>query len=107
MADFTIKRGDRKSYIRRTLYGDDGVAMNLTGATVKFIMRNVATGMVTVNAGATIINAAGGIVEYQWISGDTNTVGDYEGEFEVTIGGLPQTFPNDRFIAVTIVGDVA
>lgn len=94
MADFTIKRNDTKPLLTATLKSD-GVAVNLLGATVKFIMKKAGAVEAKVNSAATVTDAAGGAVEYAWVATDTDKEGDYNGEFEVTDGaGKISTFPN-------------
>ena len=63
----------------------DGKAIDLTGATVKFYMKDSTTGSVKINGAAcTIIDAVKGKCRYSWQASDTNTVGTYAGEVEVT-----------------------
>lgn len=109
MADFIVKQDDRREPIERTLKGSDGVAVNLTGSTVRFLMRGPVPGSSTlkVNTGATIVDAPTGKVRYSWAAGDTDTQGLFEAEFEVTFGdGTRQTFPNDGFISVLVAEDL-
>jgi hypothetical protein len=59
-------------------------------------------------ANATISNADGGVVYYQWQTGDTDTIGSYEAEFEVTFtGGEIESFPNNRYIQIEITNAIA
>jgi len=71
----------------------DGSAVDLTGATVKFYMKNRDTGNVKINGVAcTLVVAASGTCKYVWQSGDTDTVGTFVAEVEVTFsGGTVQT----------------
>lgn len=49
----------------------------------------------------------GGVVQYAWATGDTDTIGKYKGEFEVTfVGNLKQTFPNDDYLLIEIKADL-
>lgn len=106
MDTFFIKKGDRREAIRRTLKGSNSLAVNLTGATVKFFMSK--DGTIKVNAAAVLVDAANGVVEYQWIATDTDTPGIYRSEFEATFGdGTKQTFPNADYIAVHVLEDLA
>jgi hypothetical protein len=62
----------------------DGLPVNLTGATVKFYMKS-STGTVKINGVAcSITDAVNGLCRYNWLAADTNTVGDYVGEVEIT-----------------------
>lgn len=102
-----MKRGDTSPAIEKALVDADGVAINLTGATVRFIMARRGSTIATVNAAATIIDAAGGIVRYTWQVGDTTEHGTYDGEFEVTYtGGAIESFPNDGFLEIKVTRDL-
>ena len=63
----------------------DGAPVDLTGCAVKFYMKNSTTGSVKIN-GATcaITDATKGKCRYNWTGSDTDTVGTYLGEVEVT-----------------------
>jgi hypothetical protein len=51
----------------------------------------------------TITDALGGVVQYDWQSGDTDTAGSYYAEFEVTYNdGAVETFPNNQNLAISI-----
>lgn len=102
MADFTIKTFDRLPVIQATLNAD------LTTATgVDFIMRPISGGAPKVNAAATIVDAAGGIVQYAWLSADTNTAGSYNAEWEVHWPGTKtQTFPTASYHTIDVLADL-
>lgn len=104
MDTFTIKQNDTRPLLTRQLLDENGDAVDLTTADeVVFHMRGVITDGV-----CTIDDAAGGEVSYEWQTGDTATVGEYEGEFEVhwTDGGI-QTFPNPGYLQISVGDDVA
>lgn len=108
-ADFDIKRGDLLPKLRATLYGADGAAANLEGAAnVKLYMRTPG-GALKIDGGAcAVINQATGVVEYEWVAGDTDTPGLFVGEFKVTFSAAkPQTFPNDGDYLIRVHEDVA
>lgn len=112
-ADFYIKSGDTSPDLVTTLLDADGAAVNLTGATVRFLMRPRGETELTVDGTAVIDDdETSGIVSYQWaeadplydIVGDTTTAGDYDAEFEVTFAdGSVQTFPNSRYLRIKIL----
>ena len=92
--------------IQATLTDGAGAVVDLTSATVRFLMRAKNATSAKVAAAATIVNAAGGVVKYTWTGTDTDTAGRYLAEFEVTIGGKKQSFPNDRYIDVVVLKDL-
>lgn len=116
---FEIKQGDRRPVFVVVLKDDFGEAtesiVNLTTATSAFFnMRATNAGAVKVNRGsATISNAAGGEVTYNWGTADTNTAGDFEAEVEIVWNdGKPETFPGGpsaggSYFQITITDDIA
>ena len=108
MADFVIRKGDRLPELQATLTDSAGAAVNLTGLTVRFHMRQVGSRTVKVNGAATLVTPASGVVKYTWAAVDTDTTGSYQGEFEVTFGdGRKQSFPNPSFLAINVTDELA
>ena len=105
--DVFLKVGDLLPALEATLQDANG-AVNLTDATVRFVMEDSAHAN-KVNAAATITApATTGQVKYAWVSGDTNTAGIYCGEFVVTFAGaLEATFPNSGYILIQIEAEVS
>jgi hypothetical protein len=101
-ADFTIKANDRLPSIQATLSAD------LTTATgVNFIMKSVQGNTIKVNAAATIVTPASGVVRYDWIAADTATPGSYQAEWQVTwTGGKKQTFPTLTYHSIDVLADL-
>lgn len=102
-----MKQNDRLPPLEVTIKKTDGTALDLTGATAKLIMVNEATDKVKIAAAATVKDATNGVVEYSWAAGDTNTVGDYRAEIELTLGGLTRTAPSVGYIPVKIYAELA
>ena len=92
-------KNDRQPSILATLQYEDGTAVNLTGATVKFHMSK--DGVILNNKAAVIVApATSGVVRYDWEATDTAvTLGSdgfcrCKGEFEVTFADTTKmTFP--------------
>jgi hypothetical protein len=109
---FTIKRNDTLPRLRATLT-INGAPVNFSsgefaGATVRFHMVDAFTNAVIVNAPASIVDAANGVVEYTWTAADTAVAGQYNAEFQVTqTSGKIMTFPNDGYIQIQIIPDLA
>ena len=105
---FTIKQNDRLPELVATCLVA-GLPADLTLAVgVEFHMRAAGGGVAKVDAAAVVVNPTGGIVKYAWAAGDTDTVGEFEGEFEVMwSGSRTETFPNVDNILITIVDDLA
>jgi len=105
---FYIKQNDTRPIITATLIDGDGSTVNLDGATVAFKMRKLGESTAKVDSSATVADATKGKVTYTWSASDTDTVGEYEGEFQVTFaGGGIQTYPNNKYIDIEITDDIA
>jgi hypothetical protein len=106
---FQIKRGDLTPTFRAQCL-DDTTPVDLAPATsVKFIMRirNNPTPKVTAVATKEDQTTARGWVHYTWVPGDTDTVGDYRAEIEVTWSdGKLQTFPAGTYATVSVLSDL-
>lgn len=103
MVDYTITQNDTYPPIRGVCKDEDGVAVDLTGATVKFIMQPTNDETDTVNASAAVEDAPNGVVSYSWQAGDTATEGIYYAEFEVThSGGGIETFPRESPLSIRV-----
>lgn len=90
----TFVQGDTAPDITAQIHEEDDplVPVNLTNCSVKFQMRKSDDKRFTVNAAATIVDAANGFVRYQWGPNDLGTTGEYVIQWEVTYqGGRIQT----------------
>lgn len=104
---FYVKQNDTSPYMLATLKDANEAAVDITAASVRFHMRPVGSTTVTVDAAAVIVDAENGIVRYEWDAADTDTVGSYQAEFEVTyLEGDIETFPNNGYIRVEIIDDI-
>lgn len=104
---FYIKQNDTQPRMLATLKDGDENLIDLTGASVRFHMRTVGGSVVTDSA-AVVVTAGSGLVRYDWQAADTDTVGSYQAEFEVTYAdGTIETFPNNGYIRVQIGDDIA
>lgn len=84
MASIKIVQNDTKPILEFSIT-QEGAPVDLTGCTVKFYMKNIDTGSVKINGSlCDIADAANGKCRYVWLAADTNTVGAYLGEVEVT-----------------------
>lgn len=102
------KRNDQLPDYTATLLQGDNTPINLTGATVKFLMTSIVGNTPKVNATATVVNAAQGQVAYVWGATDLDTEGEYEVEWEVTFGnGKKLTVPAADYDTITVRKDIA
>lgn len=108
MADYTVKSHDRRPIIRYLIIEANGQPVDLTAALqVDFIMRAANGGPLKVNAPATVVDAPGGVVEYRWLTGDTDLPGNYQAEWEVHWElGLTETFPRLTYLTVAVLADL-
>lgn len=103
---FSIKQNDTSPSLQATLKDAALNPIDLTGATVRFHMKSV-DGTLKVDEVMTIVTAASGIVQYDWVSGDTDTVGTYYVEFEVTYADASvETFPNNGNKTISVVREL-
>lgn len=105
---FKIKQNDTSPIILATLKDGNDAVIDLTGTSVRFHMKKYRATTTKVDAAATIVGEDLGTVKYVWQSSDTDTVGSYQAEFEVTFSdGTVETFPNTDYIQVDIIDDIA
>lgn len=107
MVDFTIKQNDTSPALQCTLQDDQGIAIDISGSSARFHLVNYETGVVKIDSAGSIVSAVDGQVKYEWITGDTDTVGIYQAEWEVTYSdGSIETFPNNQNIIINIFDDL-
>lgn len=105
--DFFIKQADTAPPIVVILKDANLDPVDLTGTTIKFVMNIKATDENVVDADAEIVSAVNGRARYVWATGDTDIIGVYKAEFEVTWpDGTYETFPNSAYITVKVVADL-
>lgn len=104
MSNWVMKQGDLLPVLDATLLDENGVPINVTGLTVAFHLRKTGATALKVNAACSLVTPNQGLVRYTWVSGDTDTVGEYEGEFEITYAAPTRTLtcPNSGYFYVTI-----
>tara|TARA_R110000823_G_scaffold139299_1_gene269048 strand:+ start:253 stop:573 length:321 start_codon:yes stop_codon:yes gene_type:complete len=104
---FIIKQNDTSPAIQATLKDANGSTINLNGAVVNIHMKSV-NGVLKVDEQMTVVDADTGVVKYDWVTGDTDTVGTYYVEFQVTYADLTiETFPNDDKAVILIKPELA
>src|SRR6185312_12925937 len=103
MADWLLKQGDTAITVTDTLTYSDGSAVNLSGASVKFVMRALTATNTTTNASATVTNASTGAVSYSPTATDTANAGLFAANWLVTFsGGAVEQFPTVGYLTVEI-----
>ena len=104
---FYIKQNDTVPSIRATLQNGNGDPVDLINANVRFHMRAIGANNTKVDAAAVVITPAAGVVQYNWVAADTDTIGSYQAEFEVTYpDSTVETFPNDGYVRIEIIDDI-
>jgi hypothetical protein len=100
----TLKRNDTRVNLKAVLSNESG-PVNLTDCSVRFIMSK--RGFIKIDRQAEIREANNGQVWFIFEKGDTDEVGAYHAEFEVTFpDSRVETFPNSGFILINIQNDL-
>ena len=89
MTTINMRAGDTAPALDATLMTSDGTPIDLSGATVKAVMREkfAPFNPIVDHATAVVVDALAGKVRYNWTVPDTNTVGVYSFGFVVTFSG--------------------
>lgn len=102
----TIKQGDTRTAIKATLIGPNNKPVDLTGATVRFLMADQAY-TPFLSRPAIITCEAEGQVLVVFQPGDTDNVGLYKAEFKTIFSdGRIETYPNDKYVVIKIIPDL-
>jgi hypothetical protein len=105
---FYIKQNDTVPSIRADLFSGNGDPIDLIDASVRFRMRKTRGKTGLVDSNALVISETDGVVQYDWAAEDTAETGSCQAEFEVTYpDGTVETFPNNEYIHVQIIDDIA
>lgn len=103
---FYIKQNDTSPSILAELKDANNDAVNITSATAKIFIKSI-DGILKVNEDMQIINPTLGVVRYDWQVGDTDTVGTYSVEFQVTYtDNSVETFPNTGSVALVVTKEL-
>jgi hypothetical protein len=108
--DFVIKDGATEPALVATLRDDDGNAVDLTGASVEFRMKQAGADALKVDDACLVTDSSGGEVTYEWSASDTDTVGHYNAEFAVDYSGetgnnfaADEYFPSDEYLSIRVM----
>ena len=115
MADFYIRQDTITPVLRATITDDQGNPVNLTDATIMFVMASILDYEVKVQAAADVLVSDPADlgddepnVRYRWVEGDTDTPGVYRAEWQVTYGdGSTESFPNTGYLTVQVTEKLA
>ena len=102
---FELTKGDTSRSFKGYLRANPG--SNFTGATAVFSMRHK-DGATKINKQpAPLSSDAGGFFgQYDWVAGDVDTAGDFEGHIKVTLAsGKIETYPNGGHFAPIKIGE--
>jgi parallel beta-helix repeat protein len=96
-----VKKNDSYDAITYQLENEDNSTVDLTGASVNFVMGK--KNKLITNAKATVTSATSGIVSYQLTPLDTLVSGTFLAEFVVTFAnGTTKTYPSNGYITVDV-----
>lgn len=103
MGTLTMKKDDLEPKYVATLRNADGTAVDLTNATSVSLIVKQQNGAKNFKSAGAFVNRANGIVSYTWTSGNTDTTGTFQMEWEVVWPtNRPETFPNNGYDTLVI-----
>ena len=103
---FRIKQNDTSPSLQATLKDAAGSVVDISGSSVRFHMKSI-DGTLKVDEAMIIVDGTNGVVQYDWVAGDTETAGSYFVEFEVTYSDSSvETFPNNGNESVTVTKEL-
>lgn len=108
-ASFYIKQNDTAPSIEAVLLDSNGRVRSMANASaVRFHMKSEQGTVLVEDGVGSVVNAAKGIVSYEWQSGDTSNTGIHNAEFEIEYtNGQIETFPNTGYIRVIVKDEIA
>lgn len=109
-ADYSVKAGDTEPAFAQQLNYSDGSAVDLTGASVKLLMRSLSSTQPATLTGSTVVKspASSGIVVYTPSAADTSAPGSYIANWVVVFGGgQTMSFPTDGYLSIEIEESLA
>lgn len=107
MADYTIKQHDTWPPLEATLSDADGPINLTTATTIRLIIKASAGITPYLVKTCTIVNAITGKVKATWATGNLDTAGTYQGEFEITWSDSSiETVPNAGYFSFEIQPDL-
>lgn len=107
-ADFIIGQLDTAPVLTTALTYSDGSAVDLTGASVNFVMRALSSTTAAINAAATIVGSASdGNVSFTFTSAQTAVAGIFMARYAVTFeSGSVMQFPTDGYMEIQVEADL-
>lgn len=103
MSTLQMKKDDLEPKFIATLRNADGTAVDLTNATSVSLIVKQQGGPKYFKGSAVFIDRSNGIVSYTWASGNTDTVGSFQMEWEVIWPtNRQETFPNTGYDTLII-----
>lgn len=90
MALAAAVQGARRPAQTITWTDDNGVALDLSGATITARIRNTTSNQVVASDGAfVVVTAASGVFRWDYSAADVATAGEFEVQFTATYGSAP------------------
>jgi len=107
MDTFYIKQNDELPALQITVTLD-GVAYDLSAATALTFSMMDQDGVAKIAevAAAFVTDGTDGKLIYQWVDGDTDEVGTFDGEFELTFAAGQLSIPNREHLTIEIIEEL-